>query len=223
MPIATRAAPSNMWATSFMQGAKCEACASGRPAERPVPRAGEQSGRDWLFALLLNGNRVTLEASRSYLYTRSVSSTSSGVRTTIYLAGPAAKVLERVKTEYRDRYGIATTVSSVLARLLLGETIEEVVERPYRSDLARLASERERLRDELRRAQARRRTAEVHRIHDEVASLYPAVKKISNTLGRARRRNEPYSPDFDDAARIEKSLDELMAECGDAIAGGRRR
>jgi hypothetical protein len=146
-----------------------------------------------------------------------------GLRTTIYLAGPAAKVLERVKTEYRDRYGIAITVSSVLARLLLGESLQEIVDRPYRVDLARIASERDRLHGELRRAQARRRMDDLRRIHREVAELYPRVKQISNTLSRARRRNEFDSPDFTEAGRIDESLDELMAACADTIAARRRR
>jgi hypothetical protein len=146
-----------------------------------------------------------------------------GLRTTIYLAEPAAKVLERVKMEYRDRYGIGTTVSSVLARLLLGETLQEILDRPYRMDLARLASERDRLHVELRRAQARRRMDDLRRIHREVADLYPRVKQISNSLARARRRHEPYSPDFTEAGRIDESLDELMAACADAIVAGRRR
>lgn len=147
----------------------------------------------------------------------------ASLRTTIYLAEPAAEVLERVKVEYRDRYGIATTVSSVLARLLLGETLQEIVDRPYRMDLARLASERDRLHGELRRAQARRRMDDLRRIHREVADLYPRVKQISNSLARARRRHEPYSPDFTEASRIDESLDDLMAACADAIVMGRRR
>ena len=149
--------------------------------------------------------------------------TMAGLRTTIYLAGPAAKVLERVKTQYRDRYGIAITVSSVLARLLLGESVDEIVDRPYRVDLVRIASERDRLRTELRHAQARRRMDDLRRIHREVADMYPRVKEISNTLARARRRNEPHAPDFAEAARIEESLDELMAACADAIMTARRR
>jgi hypothetical protein len=64
---------------------------------------------------------------------------------------------------------------------------------------------------------------DLHRIHREVAELYPRVKQISNTLGRAKHRSEPYSPDFAEAGRIEDSLDELMAECADAIVAGRQR
>ncbi len=148
---------------------------------------------------------------------------SRGMRTTIYLTGPAAEVIERVKSEYRDRFGIATTVSAVLARLLLGESVDEVVERPYRSDLARIATERDRLLDELRRAQARRRVDDLHRVHREVAGLFPRVKRISTSLGRAKRRNEPCSPDFTEATRIEDSLDELMGACADAIVSARKR
>lgn len=146
-----------------------------------------------------------------------------GTRATIYLAGPAAEALERVKTVYRNKFGIATTVSSVFARLLLGETIDEVIQRPYRQDLARIAGEIDELHDELRRAQARRRTNVLHRVHREVAALYPAVKQISTTLGHGRRRNEPSTPDLSEAARIEARLDELMGACADAIAPGRRR
>jgi hypothetical protein len=56
----------------------------------------------------------------------------------------------------------------------------------------------------------------IHRIHREIADLYPRLKQIENTLGRGRRRNEPYSPDFADAARLEKELNKLMSECADA-------
>jgi hypothetical protein len=147
----------------------------------------------------------------------------STIRTTIYLAGPAAESLERVRTEHRDRYGIATTVSSVLARLLLGEAIAEIVERPYRPDLARITTEMAKLHDALRQAKARGKTNDVHRIHREAADLFPPLKRISNTLRRARRRSEPYSPDFADAARLEDNLDELMAVCADAIVLRRRR
>lgn len=146
-----------------------------------------------------------------------------GTRATIYLAGPAAEALERVKTVYRNKYGIATTVSSVFARLLLGETIDEVIAQPYRQDLARIAGEIDGLRDELRQAQIRRRMNVVQRVHRDAAGLYPAVKQISTTLGRARRRSEPSSPDLAEAARIEGRLDELMAACADAMVPGRRR
>jgi hypothetical protein len=151
-----------------------------------------------------------------------MSDPENGVRTTIYLAGAAAEVLDHLKREYRERYGIATTVSAVFARLLLGETINEVVERPYRRDLARIASEVDKLRDDVRRVLVKRR-GDLHRIHREIAGLYPRVKQISNTLGRAKRRNEPYSPDFAQAAQIEQKLDELMMECADAILPRRRR
>ena len=146
----------------------------------------------------------------------------TGVRTTIYLAGPAVEVLQRVQREYRERYGTATTISAVVARLLLGETLEEVVERPFRKDLARIASASEKLRAQLQQAHAKRRAGELHRVHREIAGLYPRLKQIANTLGRARRRNHPYSPDFIEAARMEKTLDELMNECADAIVLSRR-
>ena len=165
---------------------------------------------------------VILASAIAYLYDLRMSLQEPGIRTTIYLAAPAAKALDRVKMEYRDRYGIAITVSSVLARLLLGETIDEVVERPYRADLARIATDRDRLQDELRHA-ARRRIDDLHRIHREIAELYPRVKQISNTLGRGKRRSDPSSPDLADAARIEESLDKLMTACGDAIVSSRRR
>lgn len=152
-----------------------------------------------------------------------MSTSDAVVRTTIYLSGEAAKALERIMTEYLSRYGISPTVSSVLARLLVGETIDEIVEQPYRLDLARIASEKNRLHDELRRAQPKRRMNDLRRIHREVAELYPRIKKILNTLGRAKKRRELRSPDFAEAGRIEDSLDELMAECADAIAAGRRR
>ncbi len=148
---------------------------------------------------------------------------TSALRTTIYLAGPAVDVLHHVKAEYRGRYGIGTTVSAVIARLLLGESIDEVIGRPYRTDLARIASESDQLRDDLRQARARRRTTDLHRVHREIADLFPRVKQISHTLGRARRRNEPYSPDFTEAVRLEGTLNDLMAECADAIVPGRRR
>lgn len=144
------------------------------------------------------------------------------MRTTIYLAGPAVAVLEHVKTEH-ERYGIATTLSSIIARLLLGENIDDVVERPYRGDLARIAGERDRLQGELRRAQAGRRTADLHRIHREVADLFPALKTISTSLGRAKRGKGSSSADFAEAVRIEKSLDDLMAACADAIPLRRQR
>lgn len=144
------------------------------------------------------------------------------MRTTIYLARPAAEALARVRTEYA-KYGIARTTSAVLARLLLGETIAEVIERPYRPDLARIAAEMDKLRDELRRAQARHRMADLHRIHRGVADLYPRVKQIANTLSRGKRRNEPHSPDFAEATRIDEGLNDLMGACADAIVPGRRR
>lgn len=144
------------------------------------------------------------------------------MRTTIYLAGPAAEALERVRTEYA-KFGVAVTTSAVLARLLLGETIDEVIQRPCRPDLTRIAGERDRLRNELKRAKARHRVVDVHRIHREVADLYPAVKRIANTLGRARRRSEPYTADLAEATRIEQSLDELMVACAEAIVPSRRR
>lgn len=149
--------------------------------------------------------------------------TPPSIRTTVYLTGAAVQVVERVKAEYRDRYGISTNLSSVFSRLLLGESADEVIARPFRSDLARIASERDGLRDELRRARGRQRANDLRRIHREIADLYPAVKRISNTLGRAKGRNGHYSPDFSEAARIEESLDELMAECAGAIVPGRRR
>jgi hypothetical protein len=152
-----------------------------------------------------------------------MSDPENGVRTTIYLAGAAAEVLDQLKREYRERYGIATTVSAVFARLLLGETINEVVERPYRRDLARIATEIDKLRDEVRRGLPKRQASDLHRTHREIADLYPRVKQISNTLGRAKRRNEPFSPDFAEAARIEQRLDKLMMECADAIVHRRRR
>jgi hypothetical protein len=150
-------------------------------------------------------------------------STPNGVRTTIYLAGPAAAALDRVKTAHRDRYGMETTVSAVFARLLLGESIDDIVARPFRVDLARIAAERDKLRDELQRASARRLTNELRRIDRAVADLFPRVKQISHTLGRTKRRNEAYSPDFAEAARLEDSLNELMSKCSDAIVLGRRR
>ncbi|MBA3672249.1 MAG: hypothetical protein H0W68_09540 [Gemmatimonadaceae bacterium] len=152
-----------------------------------------------------------------------MSTKTKGVRTSIYLASPVAAVIERVKTEYLERYGSAITVSAVLARLILGETITEVVERPYRTELARIASEMNTIRDDLRRAQARRRVNDLHRLHREIAELYPRVKQIANTLDRARRRNEPPSPDFAEAGRIEESLNDLMGACADAIVPRRRR
>lgn len=173
--------------------------------------------------LLQNSYGITLASLDSYRDTLGVSRPEAVVRTTIYLSGDAARALQRVKTEYLSRYGIATAVSSVLARLLVGETIDEIVERPYRLDLARIASEKDRLHDELRRAQAKRPMNDLRRIHRDVAKLYPRIKEISNTLGRAKTRREPRSPDFAEAGRIEDSLDELMTECSDAIAAGRRR
>lgn len=157
----------------------------------------------------------------SYLYGWSMRRTAPGLRTTIYLAAPAAKVLERVRTEW-DRYGIATKVSSVLARLLLGESIDEVVDRPYRGDLASIASERDKLRDDLRRATKRQRR-DLHRIRREIADLYPRVMQIVATLGRAKRRDGSRSADLAEAVRIETSLNELMAECADAIVPTRPR
>jgi hypothetical protein len=62
---------------------------------------------------------------------------------------------------------------------------------------------------------------DLHRVHRAVADLYPRVKQISNTLGRARRPNDR-SPDFTEAARLEESLDKLMAACADAIVSGSR-
>src|SRR5712672_2712753 len=128
-----------------------------------------------------------------------MSTFDTGMRTTIYLAPPVAKVLERVKAEYLSRYGIAATVSSILSRLLLGDTVDEVIERPYRVDLSRIVGERDELSDALRQALARRRKGDLHRIHRELADLFPRLKQISNTLGRARRRNEPASADLDEA------------------------
>ncbi len=147
----------------------------------------------------------------------------TSIRTTVYLTGAAAQVVERVKAEYRDRYGISTNLSSVFTRLLLGESIDEVIERPFRSDLARIASERDGLRDELRRARGRQGAGDRRRIHREIADLYPAVKRISNTLGRAKGRNGPHSADFTETTRIEASLDDLMTECAKAIVPARRR
>lgn len=144
-----------------------------------------------------------------------------GLRTTIYLAAPAAEVLERVRTEW-NKYGIATNVSSVLARLLLGERIDEVVDRPYRSDLASIASERDKLRDNLQQATKRQRK-DLHRIHREIADLYPRVMQIVATLGRAKRRDGSRSPDLAEAVRIEASLNELMTKCADAIVPARLR
>ena len=63
---------------------------------------------------------------------------------------------------------------------------------------------------------------DLRRVHRDVADLYPRVKQISNSLARSRRRRESYSPDFTEASRIEKCLDELMAACADAIVAGRR-
>lgn len=145
------------------------------------------------------------------------------IRTTVYLTGDAAQVVERVKAEYRDRYGISTNLSAVFTRLLLGESAAEIIERPFRPDLARIASQRDGLRDELRRARGRQRADDLRRIHREVADLYPAVKRISNTLGRAKGRNGPHSADFTETTRIEESLDELMTECANAMVPGRRR
>jgi DNA repair exonuclease SbcCD ATPase subunit len=150
-------------------------------------------------------------------------STSTGVRTTIYLAGAAADALERVKTTYLERYGIGTTVSAVFARLLLGESIDDVIDRPFRADLARIAAERDKLREVLQRAHVRRRTTELHRIQRELADLFVRVKQISHTLGRTKRRNETYSADLAEAARLEDSLNELMNKCADVIVSRRRR
>jgi len=206
---------------------------AGSPGARRVPpvrarsaRTGGSANREAVkrcSRLLLNSYGVILASLDSYRDTLGVNRPDAVVRTTIYLSGDAAKALQRVKTEYLSRYGIATTVSSVLARLLVGETIDEIVERPYRLDLARIASEKDRLHDEFRRAQAKRRMNDLRRIHRDVAKLYPRIKEISNTLGRAKIRREPLSPDFAEAGRIEDSLDELMTECSDAIVAGRRR
>lgn len=143
------------------------------------------------------------------------------MRTTIYLAGPAVDVIDRVRSEYA-RYGLATTVSTVLSRLLLGESIDDVVARPFRTDLARIADDRDTLREDLERARARRRTPDLQRVHREVAQLFPRLKQISHTLARARRRNEPYSPDFAEAVQIEETLNDLMTKCAAAIVPGRR-
>lgn len=144
------------------------------------------------------------------------------MRTTIYLAGPAAEALEHVRTVYLEKYGIATTVSSVLARLLLGETIDEIVERPFRNDLKRIGNEADKLRHDLQRVRTRRRT-DLHRIHREVADLFSRVRQISNTLGRVTRRKAPPSADFTEAARIENSLDKLMRACANAIVPRRKQ
>jgi hypothetical protein len=170
--------------------------------------------------VLPNSYSVILASFNSYHHDSSMSIQEQGTRTTIYLAAPATRVLDRIKMEYRDRYGIALSVSAVLARLLLGETVDEVVERPFRVDLARIAGERDTLQNELSHAQAKRRIGDLHRIHREVAELYAPVKRISNTLGRGKRRCD--SPDLTEAARIEESLDRLMTACGAAIVQGRR-
>jgi hypothetical protein len=165
--------------------------------------------------------QVILVDMRSYSY--AIGMSASAIRTTIYLSGPAAEVLDRVKAEYLGRYGIGATVSAVLARLLLGESVDEVIGRPYRTDLARIASERDKLRVGLRRARARRRATDLRRIHLEIAELFPRVKQMAHTLGRARRRNEAYSPDFTEAVHLEETLNDLMSECADAIVPRRRR
>jgi hypothetical protein len=149
-------------------------------------------------------------------------SSARRVRTTIYLAGPAVEALDRVKNAYQGRYGIEMTVSAVFARLLLGESIDEVIERPYRAELARIAGERNKRRDELQRAHTKRRTKDLHRIHRAIADLFPRIKQILHTLDRAKRRNEAHSPDFAEAAQLEHSLNELMSKCVDAIVPGRR-
>jgi hypothetical protein len=105
---------------------------------------------------------------------------------------------------------------------LLGETIDELVKRPYRKDLERIVAETEKLRDGLQRALAKRDVDALNRIHREIAGLYPRVKQISTTLARAKRRTEPYSPDFTESARIEDLLDALMTECAVAIVSRRR-
>lgn len=55
---------------------------------------------------------------------------TAGTRTTIYLAGPAVDVLDHVKAEYRDRYGIGTTVSfqRCSSAFSARESIDEVIE-----------------------------------------------------------------------------------------------
>lgn len=148
--------------------------------------------------------------------------TVEGVRVTVFLAAPAAAVLERARATY-DGYGLRLNVSAVVTRLMLGETIDEVIGRPFRAELVGIESGVEQLREELRRARARRQTADLRRIHDAVAALYPEIKKVGTALGQAKRRAAGQSPDVTEAARIEKRIDELMAECADAIAGGRRR
>jgi hypothetical protein len=148
---------------------------------------------------------------------------ATGLRTTIYLTAPAAKVLEQVKAKVLNRYGAAPTVSSIVARLLLGETLEEVVTRPYRPELGRVAAERDSLRQDLRRAKAKRRAGDLHRIRRAIAALYPSVKQIVNSVGSVRTGHESHSPDFAEASRIEESLDAMMAECVDAMIPGRRR
>lgn len=141
---------------------------------------------------------------------------TSPLRTTVYLSGEAVKVLDRVKAEYA-RYGSATTVSAVFARLLLGESLDEVVMRPFRMDLARITGHRDKLRKDLERARARRRTSDLHRVHRKIAELFPALKLILHALGRVRRGKEPHSPDFIEAGRIEETLNDLLTECADAI------
>lgn len=150
-----------------------------------------------------------------------MTSAPKGLRTTIYLTAPAAAVLESVRSEW-ERYGAATNVSSVVARLLLGESVDEVVDRPYRIDLASIALERDKLRDELRRAAKRQRKA-LHRVHRNVADLFRRLMPIVAALGRAKRRDGSRSADLAEAARIEASLNELMAECADAIVPARTR
>lgn len=213
MPITTSVAPSSRWPTSFMR----------TMSARRVPGTEYGPSTRCGFSLLRFGHSVTLDAQYSYLHSLRVTSKKPGIRTTIYLAAPAATVLDQVKSEYRDRYGIAISVSAVLARLLLGETVDEVIERPFRTDLTRITKERDLLVERLQRARARRRTDELHEIQRAIAALYPRVKEISMTLERARRRQEPYSPDYDEAGRIERSLDELMKTCTDAIMLSRGR
>lgn len=147
--------------------------------------------------------------------------TAPGLRTTIYLAAPAAKVLERVRAEW-DKYGIETNISSVFSRLLLGDSIAVVIDRPFRSDLARIAAERERLRNDLKRA-IKRPGSNLLGLHREIAGLLPPVMQISATVGRAKRSNGTYSPDLTEALRIKESLSKLLAECAEAIVLGRRR
>lgn len=145
------------------------------------------------------------------------------MRTTIYLGETAAARLDEITRTYLERYSTAITTSAVFARLLAGETVDDILERPFSPDLEAVTLALKELRQQLQAAVKSSDAAELHRVHRETAKLFARTSTITNVLRSARKGRGPFSPNYSRAAEVETEIHGLMDACAKGImARGRR-